>query len=136
MRKLKDVIENSGINPLLIRAVIRQLGGTEYMDDIANHGIDGGFHGFITHSDTFAFYKRNRENINQLVENMADDLGEDPISMVASFNCLKPCDGAMKKAIMVCLGGGRLPSDNDCIDLVANALSWFAAETVAGEFSQ
>lgn len=134
MRKTSEVIKNSSISPKLIWSVIRQLGGTESLQDIARHGIDGGFGGFIYYKDTFAFYKRNRKEINALVEDIAREFGENEIDFVASFRCIQHVDSFTRHAIMVCLGGGRLPNDDYNIDAVANALSWFAAETVAQEF--
>ena len=76
------------MNKKLIKAVIRQLGGRDSLQDIANHGIDGGFSGFIYHSDTVKFFKRNRAEIVELVKEMADELGEEPIELVCMFNCL------------------------------------------------
>ena len=132
MLKTKQVCE---ILPAkLVRAVVRQLGGTEKMKDIANHGIDGGFGGFIYYTETFEFYKKNRTEINTLAESMAEEYGIDPVSFVAGINCLRPADNLTKRAIMRCLGGGRLPTNDDNIDTVANALAWFAGEEVARGF--
>jgi hypothetical protein len=121
------------VQPKLTRAVIKQLGGMDQntLQDIANYSIDGGFHGFVYYADTVAFYRKNRTLINERVDMSADD----PVSFVAGFNCLRPADGAIKRAIMICLGGGRLNTDNDAIDMVCNALSWFAAEEIAQELT-
>jgi hypothetical protein len=123
------------VQPKLTRAVIKQLKGAESLRDIANHGIDGGFCGFVYYADTVAFYRKNRTLINERIDMSADDQGIDPLSFVAGFNCLVPADGATKRAIMICLGGGRLNTDNDAIDMVCNALSWFAAEEIAQEMN-
>jgi hypothetical protein len=131
MKTTTQVIENSGIPAKLIRSVIRQLGDKDSFEDIYKHGIDGGFHGFIYYSDTVPFFKRNRKEIGELVKYWADALGQDQISLVAGFNCLKPADDETKDSIMRCLGGGRL-TDEDT--QVANALAWFAAEEVARAF--
>lgn len=139
MRTTKQVIETSNIPAKLIRSVILQLGGTvdarEKFPDITNHGIDGGFHGFIYYSDTVAFFKRNRNEITQLVESYAEEFGTTPVEMVAEFNCLKSSSSYEKletiHSIGRCLYGGRLTDEDD---LVANALAWFAAEEVARAF--
>ena len=131
MKTTSQVIENSGIPGKLIRSVIRQLGDKDSFEDIARHGIDGGFHGFIYYADTVPFFKRNRKEIGELVKYFAEQFGEDQITVVANFNCLKPADDETKDSVMRCLGGGRLFGE-DC--QVANALAWFAAEKVARAF--
>ena len=40
------------MNTELIKAVIRQLGGKEALEDVYNHGADGGFSGFTYYSET------------------------------------------------------------------------------------
>ena len=117
------------MNAKLTAAVIRQLGGRESLEDIANHGIDGGFTGFIYYSDTIKFFKVNRALIVELVKEMAEDLGETPIGLVASFNCLKmDTHKAEDEAEISRALYGRLESDDT---QVPNALAWFAAEEVA-----
>ena len=114
------------MNKRLQNAVIRQLGGREDLRDIASHGIDGGYPGFTWYSDTVKFFKNNRKEILELVDEMAQDFGQSPMELVASFNCLKPA-GEFEKEIGECLYG-RLSKDNVT---VPNALAWFAAEEVA-----
>ncbi len=123
--------QNSGISRKLILAVIRQLGGRERLEDIRNHGIDGGYAGFTYYADTVSFFKRNRSEIVALVKQMASELGEEPLNLVAGFGCLRPADEETKESICRCLYGGRL-TDGDT--QVANALAWFAGEEVARAF--
>ena len=51
MKTLNAFVQNSPASEKLTRAVIRQLGGwktaKESMLDIARHGVDGGFCGFV-----------------------------------------------------------------------------------------
>lgn len=89
----KQAAKRSGIAERLIRAVINQLhcddGELEStLEDIRNHGIDGGFHGFIYYTDTVQFFKHNRALIVELVNDMANELGENAADMVAGFGCL------------------------------------------------
>lgn len=121
------------MNTKLQNAVIRQLGLTRKdeeltttLQDITNHGINGGFSGFIYYADTIKFFKNNRKAIIELVREMAQDFGQDPIEMVAGFNCLTN-DFETREEIARALYG-RLASDDT---QVANALAWFAAEEVA-----
>jgi hypothetical protein len=114
------------MNTKLTNAVIKQLGGRESLEDIANHGIDGGFTGFIYYSDTVKFFKKNRALILELAKEMASDLGENVIDMIAGFNCLTD-DDETRESIARCLWGRVTDNDTQ----VANALAWFAAEEVA-----
>lgn len=57
---------------------------------------------------------------------MAQDFGQNPIDMVAGFNCLTD-DFDTREEIARALYG-RLASDDT---QAANALAWFAAEEVA-----
>ena len=126
MNTIKQASNNTGIPETVIRAVVRRV-SRESIPDIVNHGIDGGFGGFIYYSDTVAFFKRYRHQITDMVEEMADQLGEDPINMVASFGCLDD-DRETRRSIARCLYG-RCDWNEDT--QVANALSWFAAEESA-----
>lgn len=120
----------------LAPAVLRQLGGgadaVTSAIDAANHGADGGFGGFIYYTETCAFTARNRAAIAELAESMASDLGESgAIALVRGFRCLDK--DTPESAIAHALYGGRKPKDKDCldaIDLVENALAWFALEEV------
>jgi len=91
----------STMNKKLITAVKRNLGGDvkQQLKDITNHGISGGFGGFIYYSDTVKFFKNNRAEIIELVREMAQEFGQDPIEFVASFNCLKPADFETREEI-------------------------------------
>ena len=134
---LNQFVEKSGLEPTLVRAVVRQLGGwqeaQQSMIDIANHGIDGGFHGFIYYSDTIAFFKKHRTIICNLINSTADDIGESPITLITNFNCLKGVKA--QDSIIRCLGGGPLRQGPIEDALVANALTWFAGEEVASRYS-
>lgn len=125
---------NTSLPESLVDAVIDQLGGGEdaiqSMGDIAWHGMNGGFTGFIYYSDTVAFFKANRADITQAAKDMARDLGENVMDMIAGFRCLTD-DDETRESIGRCVYGGKLTDDDDT---VANALAWFAAEEVARAF--
>lgn len=114
------------MNTRLTRAVIRNLGGRESLQDVANHGASGGYTGFTYYSDTVKFFKNNRREIVELVREMAQDFGQDSVSLVAGFNCLTD-DFETRESIARCLYGRITDEDTQ----VANALAWFALEEVA-----
>jgi len=128
---IKKLTENTNIPAKLVRSVITQLGGWESFQqsapDITNHGIDGGFHGFIYYTDTVAFFKKNRAAILELAEDEWRDIGyEGMFSMFASFNCMKSLEvreDEIAKVIYTYKG--------ECADQIMNCLAWYAGEEVA-----
>ena len=130
-KTLKNFIEYSSIDAKLIRAVVRQSGGwaafQEMAPDIVNHGIAGGFSGWIYYTETSQFYAKNQSLIIALVEQLADEYGTSTIDFIAGFNCLNTDD---KQEIGKTLYGNKRQHDAQ----VANALAWFAAEEVIRGF--
>jgi hypothetical protein len=123
------------MNSKLIKAVSDQLGsdGEELkttFQDISNHGIDGGYGGFVYYSDTIEFFKKNRKEIVELVVEMSEEFGQTPIEFVRGFNCLKNTfeNAAEAEAEISRALYGRLSKDDT---QVPNALAWFAGEEVA-----
>ena len=119
------------MNTQLIEAVKEQIGqddeaGYDPLQDVYNHGIDGGFGGFIYYKDTCKFFRENRDLILQLVREEAEQFGQDIISFVAGFNCLED-DSETRDEIGRAIYGQ--PEEDDT--QVVNALAWFAAEEVA-----
>ncbi len=119
--------------------VINQLGYTEIDDDlrctlsdISNHGVDGGFHGFIYYTDTIKFFDDNRAVILEALAEFAEELGESVPDMVKSFRCLQISDSEnWDHEIDQILMGLECKDDTQ----VKNALSWWAAEHVAYQLS-
>jgi hypothetical protein len=131
---LSALIESTNIPAPLVRAVVRQLGGwqsfTESAPDIARHGINGGFPGFIYHHDTEPFAKRNREHIAQMTRDQADDFGSTITEMIQNFGCFrnnKPSEEAVSRALYQGRNMDNQPN-------VLNSLAWYAGEEVARAF--
>ena len=124
----KEFLQNA---PSIAKAVINQFGGWEefkqYAGDVSNHGINGGFSGFIYYSETHSFTLKNRADIIELLEETASSLGEDVVNMVNSFGVFgkEGMDKEEKKDLYKFLGGGRLSQG-----AITNVLAWFAAEEV------
>jgi len=130
MLSIKEVIKNKPDYRILINAVIRRI-GKDSIKDVNNHGIDGGFHGFIYYNDTHKFAMRYRKYIIELLEEMAYSLGEDVITLIKSFGVFKR-NGIDKKELKNLY---RYLGDSKCEqDTVTNALAWFAAEEVCRMF--
>ena len=130
-KTIKQFCKNSNIDAGLIRAVVRQSGGwqsfQEMAPDITNHGINGGFSGWIYYTETCQFYAKNQGAIVALVERQYIEYGCSPIDLVSSFRCLDADD---KQNVGKTIYGNKRQHDTQ----VANALAWFAAEEVARSF--
>jgi len=105
----------------------------QMMEDILRHGIDGGFHGFIYYSDTCKFAQKNQQHIAVLLEEQAEQLGENVVSMVSNFGIFRrsPMDNDDRKDLHLFLAGqaGRCKGHT-----ILNVLAWFAAEEVCRMF--
>jgi len=115
--------------------VLKQLGYSSLTDeakqtlsDISNNGIDGGFGDFIYHADTVKFFNVNKTEILAHCEAMADDLGEDMLTMISNFGCLRD-----QKLTPTEIMAGIYDKDSEHETTVKNALAWYIAESVAHE---
>lgn len=130
MKTKKEVLQERSDYKVLINAVITRIGMSS-VEDVINHGIDGGFSGFIYYSDTHKFAIAYRKLIVQMLEEMASDLGEDVVKMVAGFGVFRnsPMDDQDKKDLYKYLSLGR-PQQG----AITNVMAWFAAEEVCRMF--
>jgi hypothetical protein len=117
--------------PKLAEAVVEQMGGEESFlsswEDIINHGISGGFSGFIYYSDTTDFAKRNIRLIREMAKQQADDFGIGMLEMIKGFNCLNKAYS--EDEIGETLWG------NAGDQQILNALAWYASEETCHQFS-
>ncbi len=121
-------VENTRF-PRLTRAILRRLNRDE-LADVARNSADAGWSGFTYYSDTVAFYKAHKGDILEMAKQMADELGEDMLAMVAGFGCLRN-DKLDATEIGEALFSGRGENATN----VRNAMAWFALEEVARELN-
>ena len=135
--KMSNFLKSANINPKLAGAVIRQFGGwdnfREKAHDVANHGISGGYCGFIYFDDTVAFTKKHKKQIAENIQQFADEIGESFTKVIANFNCLKN-SGITDDDVITALMYPR-SCDEYVLQQVYNALAWYAGETVAYEYT-
>ena len=129
---LKEFTEQSHISTKLVKAVVSQLGGWDSFKgsapDISNHGIDGGFAGFTWHTDTVAFFKKNRAAILELAESEWQEIGyEGMFDMFKKFGCMK---GYSEDEIAKAIYTGK----GEYADQILNCLSWYAGEEVCRSY--
>lgn len=115
--------------PRLTRAILRRV-DRDSLEDVVRHGASGGFSGFIYYADTLAFYKAHKRDILKLADDMASDFGQDMLTMIAGFGCLRN-DKLTPTEIGEALYSGR----GDVATTVRNAMAWFALEEVARELN-
>jgi len=130
MKSKKEVIKDNESYKTLINAVINRI-GLDNVENVNGHGIDGGYSGFIYYSDTHAFAMRYRKLIVRLLEEQAEQLGEDVVQMVSHFGVFRnsPMDNEDKRDLYKYLGGGRNEQSS-----ITNVMAWFAAEEVCRMF--
>ena len=132
--------ENSGFSKKTVNNVISALGyplhgsGSLFKDlsgllkNCAERGANCGFSGFCTSDETIAFFKANRQDIVNHMENYAAEVGIDIFSMVQGFgvfrNCTPPTAGEIGKALWGCV------YREEFITLY-NVFAWYALEEVA-----
>jgi len=128
----KQVLADNSDYKTLINAVINRV-GLDSVQDINNHGIDGGFSGFIYYSDTHAFAMRYRKLIVRLLEEQANDMGVEVVEMVSGFGVFRhsKMDDDDRKDLYKYLGGGK-PEQGT----ITNLMAWFAAEEVCRMFER
>ena len=132
MKTIKQVIKENADYKSLINAVINEI-GKDSINDVINYGASAGFSGFIYYSDTQKFAMKYRKQIVLMLENLAEDLGEDVVSMVSNFGVFRnsKMDADDKKDLYKYLGGGR-PEQGT----ITNLMAWFALEEVCRMFDE
>ena len=133
--KISQFKANTHLDVDLVDAVINQMGGKsafkESAQDVANHGIDGGFHGFIYYTDTVAFAQANKALIMALADQQADEYGaEGSLAMIRQFGCLKSGGHQSDPEYTETEIAQAIYDGSEDETQVLNALAWYAAEEV------
>ena len=127
------------MNQTLIDAVIAQLNCDDdelnsTMSDIASHGADAGFSGFIYHNETCQFARANMAAIYGQIKDDAADFGTDPLEMVAGFGCLNGEFPAYEIASVIHNDIDDATRNDGAETSILNALAWYALESAAHSF--
>jgi len=145
MKSIYKVLREYKHRREIIDAVIEQLGYGDGEDneeellgtlsDIRNHGISGGYGGFIYYDDTVKFAKDNRKLIVAMLEEDAFQFGKEVTEMIKGFGHYRDSemDDDDRHAMYAFLGGGRY---KDEYLQFYNLMAWYAAETVARYFEE
>lgn len=123
------IAQNEWAKPV-ITAVLTQLGGgkdaLETLLEVRSAGQ--GVSGFIYYSETHAFAMRHRAKIVAMLEESAESMGEEVVTMVKGFGVFRnnAMDQDDLRDLYKYLGGGK-PEQGT----VTNVMAWFALEEVA-----
>jgi len=129
MKTVKQAIKEAPHMEQLIKKVVKQIGGVEYLEGLRS--ADDGHSGFIYYHETHKFAMQNRKLIVELLNETADQLGEEVVSMVKNFGVFRgEMDRDELQDLYKYLGGGR-PEQGT----VTNVMAWFALEEVARIFN-
>ena len=131
-KTLRAFTASTEIDGRLIRAIVRKLGGwkefKETAQDVANHGANAGFSGFIYYTETVEFAKKFRPEIVKLAKAQSVEFGTNTAELVQGFNCLR---GAYDlDEIGTALYGRKAEGEDE----IYNALAWYALEEVCRAF--
>jgi len=122
------------MNKKLQTAVLKQIGISlkEFKSSISDYrDASAGISGFIYYSDTHAFAMKNQSLIIELLEESADQMGEDVVTMVENFGVFRQnkMDKQDKKDLYNFLGGNKKTEQG----AVTNVLAWLCVEQLAFE---
>ena len=129
MKTTKQAIKDAPYMESLIKKVIKQLGDVDALNGLRD--ARAGYAGFTYYSDTHDFAMKNRKDIVSLLNETAEQLGEEVVSMVKNFGVFHgKMDNEDLQDLYKYLGGGR-PEQG----AVTNVMAWFALEEVARVFN-
>ena len=130
MKTKAQVLRDNPQHAKLIRAVLKRI-DKENIPDINRNGIENGYGNFIHYADTHKFAMYYRKAIIVMLEECADDLGEEVVSMVSKFGVFRRdgMDDDDRRDLYLYLGGGK-PKYHQ----IPNLMAWFAAEEVCRMF--
>ena len=120
----------------LMNAVLKQIGVTkkEFTSNVTDYqNASNGVSGFIYYTDTHKFALKNQSLINNLLDEMADDQGQEVVEMVKEFGVFR--NGMNKdelKDLYKFLGGNKNINDYET-NSVLNVLAWLCVEQLAFE---
>ena len=131
---MKQVIEQTNINPTLLRAIVKQhYDWTEFKKSaiyICNYGCVSGISGFIYFNETVGFWKRHKAAIIANLEQMAESNCEGVFDMILNFNGIKNA-GLEENESNAYFISKLMNRYNEEFDAFYNLLVWAVVENVA-----
>jgi hypothetical protein len=130
MKSKKQVLSERSDYKTLINAVVNNI-GLDSIEDVNRSGADAGWSGFIYYHETHTFAMRYRKLIVRLLQEQADDFGQEVVQMVSGFGVFRnsPMDNEDKMELYKYIGGGKCEQST-----ITNLMAWFALEEVCRMF--
>lgn len=132
MKTKTQVLKDNSDYKTLINAVINRI-GMDNVENVMRSGADAGYSGFIYYQETHAFAIRHRKDILRMLNDMANDLGEEVVAMVAGFGVFRrdKMDNEDRQELYKYLGGAKCEQST-----ITNVMAWFALEEVCRMFDE
>jgi hypothetical protein len=123
-----NVITALGYHPLhATKEEVKEL--SSIFKDCSKHGADTGFSGFIYYNETVPFFIQNREDIARHMEQAAENMGTDIISMVQGFGVFRHSDKPTPSEVGRALWGSykKWPELSE----LYNVFAWYVLEEIS-----
>jgi hypothetical protein len=132
MKTIKKVKAERPEYKTLVSAVINRI-GKDYIEDVINNGASAGFTGFTYYNDTHQFAMRHRKTIVSMLEQQAEEFGEEVVEMVSNFGVFRksPMDNDDRKELYRYLSGAKCEQST-----ITNLMAWYALEEVCRMFEE
>jgi len=133
-----NFLKNTSLSSNLVDAVLTQMGLTfdEFKENTEDYrDASAGISGFTYYNDTHKFAIENQSEILSLLDEMADQFGEDVVEVVKNFGVFRgSMDKDEKKDLYKFLGSN---SDESAYETssVLNVMAWLCVEQLANEVS-
>jgi len=135
MKSIKTVCDEHKDYTTVVKAVVRRI-GKESITEVNEHGIKSGFSGFIYYNDTIKFWRKYRKLIVKMLEDDIENPRENIVEIVRRFACLVDNRTDEPYYATYEIGQALYGKYNQSLDIIYNALAWFAAETVCRWFDE
>jgi hypothetical protein len=123
------------MNTILEKRILKQIGISkkEFQKNVTDYqDASSGISGFIYYSETHEFSLKNQSLIVDLLNDVADDLGENVVDMVSNFGIFRNgIDNDEKKDLYNFLGGNKKIKQGS----ITNVMAWFCVEHLAFELN-
>jgi len=120
----------------LQNAILKQIGISkkEFKTNVSDYqNAQNGIPGFTYYSDTHKFAMKHQNSIVELLEEQADEFGQDVVEMVLGFGVFRNgMDKQDKKDLYNFLGGNKKTEQGT----ITNVLAWFCVEHLAFLFDE
>lgn len=131
MKSKTQVIKERPEYKTLINAVWNKIDPETDIDNCNSHGASCGIGSFTYYNDTHTFAMRYRKLINKMLQEQADEFGQEIVEMVSGFGVFRdsPMDNENKMELYKYIGGGKCEQST-----ITNLMAWYALEEVCRMF--